>query len=270
MPSESFPVTGPVQATVRIAVGEVTVTTDESGQVQASIEATDAGDRAAVALAESASIRCSGSELVVEVPQHRGLIWHGGTASLHVRLTVPAGSSLGVAAGVLTLTATGRLDDVNLKAGVATVDVEHAAELNVRGGQATVDLGSCTRVAYKCGRGDLRVGAAEEVYVKAGQGRVEIGSCSGDVVVKGAMVSLDVAAATSGRISFDAAMGNAQVGVVEGTTVELDLTSATGDARSELAPTDGPGGGAALSVRLKTTSGDVLVTRAKEPASAAS
>jgi hypothetical protein len=270
MPSETFPVTGPIQSSVHFALGEVTVTTDDSGQATASVEPSDPDDRAATSLAESARISLDGGELRVVLPDR--VLWRTAPAALHVRLTVPAGSSVGVAAGVLTLDATGRLDDISLKAGVGTINVEHAATLSVRGGTATVDVGSATSVAVKCGRAELRVGAAEDVYVKTGQGQVEIGSCSGEVTVKGAMVNLDVAAASRGQIRFDAAMGNAQVGVVEGTTVELDLSSATGDARSELAPTGEPAGReAALRVKLRATSGDVVVCRSNvAQASAAS
>ena len=269
MPSQSFPVTGPLQASVRIAVGEVTITTDDGGQAHASIEAADLADHAAVALAETATITLDDGRLRVEVPDR--VVWRRAPSALNVRLTLPTGSSIGAAAGVLTLRATGRLEDVSLKAGVAVVEVEHAAELSVRGGQATVDIGTCTRAEFKSGRGDLRIGAADQVHVKTGQGRVEIGTSSGDVAVKGAMLSLDVAAASSGQISFEAAMGNAHVGVVSGTTVELDLSSATGDARSDLPLTSGGGStGADLAVRLKTTSGDVVVTRAEAPVSAAS
>ena len=109
-------------------------------------------------------------------------------------------------------------------------------------------------------------------FIKTGQGRVDLGPSDGDVFVKGAMVSLDVAEARGGDIAFEAAMGSATIGVVQGTRVELDLSSATGDARSELAM-DGEGDlPAALRVRLRTTSGDVVVRPAAvpEPASAAS
>ena len=270
MPAESFAVSGPIRTSLHLAVGDVTVTTDESGHASATVDPAEPGDRAATALAESATITFEGGELRVVVPDR--VLWRSSPATLKVHLTVPTGSSLSAAAGVLTLTSSDRLGAVALKTGVATVDLDHADSLSLRGGTADVDLASAGDVSAKCGRADLRLGAVADVFVKVGQGTVEIGSCTGEVVVKGAMVGLDVAAASSGQIRFDAAMGSGTVGVAEGTTVQLDLSSATGDARSELsAPAGGRVDGADLSVRMRTTSGDVVVRRAvAEPSSAAS
>lgn len=267
MPSKSYPSAAPVEADVRFAVGRLTVVAEETDHVTADVEPAEPGDHAAQALADSASIRFQDDTLTIEVPQRGGWLRRS-PAPLHIRLTLPVGSSLSATTGVLTLGSTGPLDQVAVKAGVGTIDVEHADGVSIKVGDATVTIGSAADVAFKCGRGDLRVGTARDVFVKTGQGQVHIGSSSGDVAVKGAMVGLEVAAASGGEITFEAAMGSARVGVVEGTTVELDLSSATGDARSDLAMIEGDGE-AALQVRLRTTSGDVVVERAKEPASAA-
>jgi hypothetical protein len=266
MPAQTYDVTEPIQASIRFAIGQVTVTTDDSGRTSASVEPSEPGDRMAQELADRTRISLDGDELLVEVPG-RG-VWRG-PGSVHIRLTVPSGSSVTVAAGVLTFTSTGRLDEVSIKAGVGTVTVEEATgDVSVRGGSATVDVGSAATVAFKCGRGDLRVDSAQDVYVKTGQGQVDVQASSGKVFVKGAMVSLDVHRASAGEITFEAAMGTARVGAVEGTTVELDLSSATGDARCELAMDGEAPAGAALKVSLRTTSGDVVVTRAAATASA--
>lgn len=268
MPSNSYTSHTPVEARFRFAVGTLTVVAEQTDQVTASVEPAEAGDQTAQALADSASISFEDDTLTIEVPERGGWVRRS-PASLDIRLTLPVGSSVSATTGVLTLSSTGQLDQVAVKAGVGTIDVEQATGVSVKGGDATVTIGSAADVAVKCGRGDVRVATAHDVFVKAGQGQVHLGSSSGDVAVKGAMVSLEIAAARSGEVTFQAAMGSARVGVAEGTTVELDLSSATGDARSELAVAEGSGE-AALHVRLRTTSGDVVVERAKAPASAAS
>jgi hypothetical protein len=271
MPSESYPATGPVQASIRFAVGQVTIDTDDSGQVSATVEPSEPDDRAAAALADTATISFEGSDLRVEVSE-RG-VWRRGPASLRIRLVLPASSTVTCGAGVVTLTSSGRLESVSVKTGVGTITVPEASgDVSVRCGDGTVEVGTATSVALKCGRGDLRVGQANDVYVKAGQGTVDIGASHGKVFVKGAMVTMDVHEADAGAITFEAAMGSASVGVVEGTTVSMDLSSATGDARCELPLSSGEErGAAALDVRLRTTSGDVVLRRAsREPESAAS
>lgn len=261
MPSKSFAVTEAVDATIRVAVGEVEISTSTDGQVHVAVASSVEGDREAESLAEQASITLDHDKLVVELP--RRVIWHGGASSVLVTLTVPEGSSVTGAAGVLTIRGTGQLGDVSVKAGIATVEVEHADAIRVKGGNGTVQARSSSEVSFSCGRGDVLLGHADDVFVKTAQGRVEIAESNGDVRVKGAMVDLDIASAESGDVAFDAAMGSARVGVAEGATVEFDLSSATGDARSDLTEVDRPSGeGPRLKVQLRTKTGDVLLHRA--------
>ena len=82
-------------------------------------------------------------------------------------------------------------------------------------------------------------------------------------MVKGGKVALDLREASAGEVRFDSGMGNARVGVVAGTTVQLDLSSGIGDVRCDLpVESSAPAGGAALSLRLRTGAGDLLVARA--------
>ncbi|MEA2459987.1 MAG: hypothetical protein QOH90_164, partial [Actinomycetota bacterium] len=52
--------------------------------------------------------------------------------------------------------------------------------------------------------------------------------------------------------------GDIQIGVAEGTSVWMDVSSLSGDTNSYLAPGDG-GGGATLEVRASSLSGDITL-----------
>ncbi len=187
-------------------------------------EALDPGDEMARALAEQARINLDGGRLRIEV-SGKGL--RRNVRAVHVRVRAPEGSSLTAEAG-----------------------------------ECTAVVGATSTVLAIAGRCHLQVQQAENVTMKAG-GQAELQSTSGRVVIKGGGVALDLRAASGGEVLFDTGAGSARVGVVEGTTVQLDLTSGMGELRCDLPLEDGPPkAGADLRLRLRTGSGDVVVSRA--------
>jgi DUF4097 and DUF4098 domain-containing protein YvlB len=133
----------------------------------------------------------------------------------------------------------------------------------VKAGDANVTVGSTDKVSFTTGNGKLCAESARDVTFKTGHGQATLGRTSGNVVVKGGSVGLELGAARSGDVTFQTGAGNARVGVVEGTTVQLDLSSALGDVRCDLPVEDSaPAGGAGLKVRLVTGMGDLVVARA--------
>jgi hypothetical protein len=83
-------------------------------------------------------------------------------------------------------------------------------------------------------------------------------------------VQLDLREAGPGELDFNTGSGSATVGVLAGTTVQLDLMSASGDVRCDLPlESSAPAGGAGLRIRLRTGSGDLLVRPSTSPVHAA-
>ena len=73
-------------------------------------------------------------------------------------------------------------------------------------------------------------------------------------------------AASGSRVEAKSTSGDIRVGVAPGIGVYLDLSTLSGTASSELDPAD-QSGGADMTLNCRTLSGDVLVTRAAQPAS---
>jgi hypothetical protein len=257
----TFTTTGPLDVRVQFGAGHITLETSNDGQATATAEALDPTNKHARLMAEQARIELDGDRLVVVVPG-RGL--RRSSLPVHVRLVVPELSGLSTQTGDVVLTTTGELGDVRVRTGSGQVQIPVArGAVDVKAGDATVDVGTAASVSVTCGNGELRVGSAGDVTLKTGHGRAELRTTSGRVVVKGGAVGLDLREATGGEVVFETGAGSARVGVLEGTTVQLDLTSGMGDVRCNLPLEDSaPTGGAALRLKLRTGMGDLHVDRA--------
>ena len=264
----TFTTEGPLEARLRFHGGTVDVDATGHGPAGATVEALDPGDGRSVEAARAARIDCVGNRLTVDVPG-KGK-WRGGI-QVRITLSLPALSKLTSESGEVQLHSTGELRDLVVRTGSGRV---HATEVrdgvDVRAGEATVVVGgSPRRVAFTTGNGQLTAEAAGDVLFKTGHGRATLGSTTGDVLVKGGNVQLDLAAARTGQVLFQAGAGSARVGVVEGTSVQLDLKSGLGDVRCDLTMEDaGPAGGSDLTVKLVTGMGDVVVARASQAGAA--
>ena len=156
----------------------------------------------------------------------------------------------------------------------ARVDVEAAAaDLTARGRYAEVGANSAS--------GRMRVDAVDGAVVVAGaSGDIEIASAGGDVDVR--TVSGDVAIGSVGgglrletvsgdaradsiagpAISANSVSGDLRLGVREGSSVFLDVSSLSGHTVSELEAADGPAAdGETVEVRARSVSGDIRIVR---------
>jgi len=75
---------------------------------------------------------------------------------------------------------------------------------------------------------------------------------------------VQISSLRSGEAHIRSVAGDVEVGVAAGTRVFLDLSATSGEARSDLAPSEGPAGeGATLELHAATVSGDITVRRAR-------
>lgn len=171
---------------------------------------------------------------------------------LAVTVFAPAGSRLRVRTGSGDVTVTGS-----------------AGESDIRTGSGDLSLGTVDgRARLRTGSGAVTVSAATGLAdIKAGSGDIRIGELTGDLRVRSGSGDVDVTDARSGSLELATGSGQLTVAVHPGVGAELDLSSGSGRARSELTvETAAPERRPALRVRGRTGSGDVLVTRAVLPA----
>lgn len=189
---------------------------------------------------------------------------------LAVTVHAPTGSRLAARTGAGDVEVTGTAGWAAVRTGSGDVVVGIVdGDADVTTGSGDLTLGEVHgRARLRTSAGSVRVASAGGATdIQAGSGDVEIGSVAGDLGARTGSGDLRIADARAGRLEVATGSGQLHVGVHPGTRAELDLSSGSGRARSELDVASAPpADGVALHVRGRTGSGDVLVTRALVPA----
>ncbi|HEU5475047.1 MAG TPA: DUF4097 family beta strand repeat-containing protein [Actinophytocola sp.] len=207
-------------------------------------------------------IELIGNRLVVRAPKTLPLR----TVPIAVSVRAPAESSVVADTGAAAIVVTGPAGWLDLHTGSGDVRADRASKpAEVRTGSGSVRLGPMLDgLKARTGSGDLEVtsiGGGSSLHT--GSGDVWLGAVAGDVMARTGSGDLTVADASSGQIELSTGSGNIRVGVRAGCAAEVDLTSASGQARSDLGlsetrPETTPG----LRIRGRTASGSAVISPA--------
>ncbi len=204
----------------------------------------------------------TGNRLVVRAPQNLGL--RG--VPLAITVTAPAECPVSVRSSSGDTTVTGPAGPVSLQSGSGAVSVDSVTgEATLRSGAGPLRLGSATEAVHaRSGNGDIEIGTITAASsVATGNGSVWLGAVDADVLVRSGSGSVAIADAAGGQTELISGSGNVRVAVRQEAFAEVDLTSSTGTATSDLliedtAPDETP----AFRIFARSGSGDVLVTSA--------
>ncbi|GAB2444873.1 DUF4097 family beta strand repeat-containing protein [Streptosporangium sandarakinum] len=297
----SFPAPGPVTLRVKLPAGLLEVTAapreDAVVEVRPSRPSSSADAEAA---SRTRVERLDDGTILVETPEQRAML--GRRASVDVLVALPAGSAVALDAASADVRASGPLGDVAVGSASGDVRIERCARLDVRtaSGDVTCDvIGAEAGVQTSSGdirlrelrgeaeittsSGDVRLGAAHgDTTVRSGSGDITVEtsaasfrtrSTSGEVTVgtAGDLVEVhsssgdvEVGAVTRGRVSVDSVSGDVRIGVADGVSAWLDVSTVSGDLRSGLEEADRPGDEAPRTeIRVKTVSGDISLVRTR-------
>jgi DUF4097 and DUF4098 domain-containing protein YvlB len=185
---------------------------------------------------------------------------------LAITVSAPAGSRLAARTGAGDISMTGRAGWAGVRTGSGRISVAAVdGDTDVTTGSGDVELGPVSgRLRVRTGSGRVMVAAAGgSAEIRASSGTVTVGEVAADLGVRTGSGNVEISDARSGRLELTTGSGELRIGVHPGVRAELDLTSGSGKARSDLEVTAvAPEQPAALQVRGRTGSGDVLVTRA--------
>jgi DUF4097 and DUF4098 domain-containing protein YvlB len=182
-------------------------------------------------------IDLTAGRLVVHTPKTLPLR----TVPVAITVHAPAGSHVTAHSGSATVTVTGAAGRLELETRSGDINAERADGVaNINTGSGAVRLGPMLAgLRARTGTGDLEVtsvGGPTSLFT--GSGDVWLGAVSGDVMARTGSGDLTVADAASGQVELQTGSGAIRVGVRAGSAAEIDLTSATGEARSELTLSD--------------------------------
>ncbi len=199
--------------------------------------------------------RSGGDVLVVESRRRFGIeISIGGIGIGRGQLRLRVRCPHGAAAKLKTVSADSNVRgsirslDLNTVSGDGSIDADIEHDANVKTVSANVRLRGIG--------GALRVNTVSgDVEARDVNGPLEARSVSGDV---------EVSSVREGEARLHSVSGDIRVGIRNGSRVDVDASSVSGDLRSELELSDVPtsGEGPVVTLRGKTVSGDLRVVRA--------
>lgn len=224
------------------------------------------GDLAAEA-ARCTAIDFTGRRLSICSPQNFPLR----TVPLTIQVTAPAGSSITVRSNSADVAVDGVAERLDASTGSGQVRAQRCTGgVDIRTGSGHVGLGTVLgRLWVRTGSGGVDVVCVEGATgggastVQTGSGNVRLGAVGHDVRARTGSGDLTVVDASAGDIELTTGSGQLRVGIHAGARAEVDVSSGSGRARSDLPvggrPSEGEVG---LRVRGRTGSGDALVTSA--------
>ncbi|SHF35070.1 DUF4097 family beta strand repeat-containing protein [Streptoalloteichus hindustanus] len=285
---DSFTVTGPVEVDVAVAAGRVEVRLGDDPELRVEVrhapEATGAFTTGLTGLVSwvtsqfggrddapaepggeavrQTRVELTGQRLVVRTPKALPLKLVPVAVTVHA----PNGAQVFVHSGTADVTVTGAAQRVDVTTGTGDVTVDRVeGKASVHTGAGAVRLGPMLGgLRARTGTGDLEVSSVDgPATLLSGSGDVWLGAVRADVTARTGTGDLTVADAAGGRIELQSGSGEVRVGVRSGVVAEVDLSSGSGTARSELSVLDrAPEEPTTVWLRGRTGSGDAVVTTA--------
>lgn len=198
--------------------------------------------------------------LLVQAPRDMPLR----SVPLVVTITAPSGSTVTARSGSADVTVDGVAARLDVSTGSGDLRAQRCSgPAEVRTGSGDVRLGSVVgALRARTGSGGVDVVALDGAgTVHTGSGDVRIGALSDDLSAKTGSGDLMIGNASAGELELTTGSGKLRVGISAGVLAEVDVSSGSGNARSELPFGDPPTEGTArLRVRGRTGSGDALIT----------
>lgn len=262
----------PASLYVEIGKGSVQVVATDTTESYVEVTGRDAAD---------VRVSQDGDEIAVVAPRMRtGFL--SGDSRLDVRVTVPTESDLAIRTGSADIGVDGTVGTAKLKSGSGEVRVDTLAgpavidtgsgditvdeargELRIKSGSGSINLGQvASSVAVSTGSGDVEIGTTNgPTVVKTGSGDLKVADARTDVSLTTGSGDFVIGAANRGRLTAKGASGDVHVGIPAGVPVWTDISTVSGEIRSNLHGAGEPGEGADhVELRAKTVSGDIVLT----------
>jgi Putative adhesin len=260
-----FPVSGPISATVRISAGSLRFVAEQRDSVVVDLRPGNSSDTARQAAAETI-VEMTADGLIVETPQARGFIVRR-SPSVDVTVRLPTDSRIMARTASADVTVDGRLASADVNTASGDLRIEHVAgDLRRHSASGDTQFRRIDGALNADGAsGDVRGGVVGgDLTSKSASGDVTVEAVGGSVRATSASGDFHLGNVARGQTNIHSASGDVVIGVAEGTAVWMDVSTISGDTRSELnvsdnSPTES---GATLELGIRTISGDVVIRRA--------
>lgn len=261
--SGSFPAPGPIEADIRNDAGSVQVTAADTTEITYSVS--PSGGRDSEEAAQKTTVEFDHNRLVIQTPRWR----FGRSYELDITVTLPTGSSVGVHTASAEASCRGTFDKLDVQTASGSVDAERTtgdARLKTASGSIEIDsVGG--RADLRSASGELTAGAIGYGKAETASGDISIGQVTGEITAGTASGSIRIAS-LSGPASLNGVSGDIRIGLAAGVAARLNMSSLSGDVRSELLVDDQrPAQGEPVDISARTVSGDITIHSAAAAAS---
>jgi len=187
-----------------------------------------------------------------------------GRTEVDVLVELPANSGVKVAVLSAAVHATGAIGPTSISSGASDIELELVdGPLQVRGGSGSL---SAQRVTGACsvrgGSGQVRIGeVAGALSISVGSGEVAVGTAHDTVRIRSGSGSTLIEAAER-DVDIASSSGPVTIGLRAGQQARLDVATGSGRLHTEMPMQDSRPVGDAITIRVRTGAGDVIVRRA--------
>lgn len=276
---QTFTTPAPITATVDIVLGDIQFTAADRTDTVVEVHPIDPSRTLDVEAAEKVNVEFEAGRLRVRHPKLRTAFTRE-FGSVRVTVGLPTGSNVQGDTADGECVVRGEVGSCHLENAIGDIKVAQAADVRLKtaGGRVVVD--HVHGKAEVSGSGDIKVRRiGGEATVKNIGGNTWIGEVDGDLHVNAANgpITIDTAHAAveaktsigdirigeigAGPIQLNTAIGKLEVGVPQGTAVELDAKSATGRVHQNATVQGNPE--RTVKVRARTSGGNITVKEAQ-------
>jgi DUF4097 and DUF4098 domain-containing protein YvlB len=246
-----FTITGDPEVEVRIASGRVEIITGTPGLVAVEVETSDPGF----------IVEQRGNLVFVSSDRNTGWLSRG---SAFVTIRMPPDGEARVSTASARFDCEPHMSRIDVKTASGDVEVESAEIATVKTASGDVGLESVTK--------SLRVATASgDIFVRGEcEGSVGINTASGDVQIERCDAAIDVNTVsgntyirrfTGNQASFKSMSGSIDLGIQEGTKIELDVNILSGRLRTPQKRESPAQIERHMTVKAKLVSGDLTIER---------
>ena len=273
----------PITVIIDLVIADLRISASDRTDTIVEVHPTDASRAADVKAAQRTRVEYANGRLLVKGPRQPILI--GRNESINVTIELPTGSDVQGDASIGHVRMEGRLGECRFKTDVGDISLDQTGrlQLNTESGNITVDR-ALGNAQITTGSGSVRIreidGAATiknsngsttigevtgELRLNAANGDISVDRTRTSVTAKTANGDVRIGEVVRGSIVLETGYGQLDVGIREGTTAWLDVSSRFGRVRNALHAHDGPQQpDETVEVRARTAFGDITIRRSTE------
>lgn len=262
MEAMTFPAPGAVTLEISIGTGDVRVR-ERAGTVSLHVTGEQDPDQVTIESSEEPD----GSLRITVTERRRGITGWKRRKGLDITVDTPAQTTLDIDGGAVDVRSKGQVAGLRFASGSGDARLDDVADdVVVKGASGDVrvrNVGGQLRVHLASGDVlvDSIVGGAT---VRTASGDIALGTLAGESSITSLSGDVVIHRAEPHSLAVQAVSGDVEVGIAPGVPAVLDVSSLSGETRSELdvSATPGTGDVPPLDLKVNTVSGDVRIRRA--------